>query len=84
MGILCSYFKWKKFAKTQFWNSFLEEKGGQKPTHHAATKLDSWYVGNLSNTVISRKQGMDSNWNEMPALPSHFQLEILEVFNIIG
>lgn len=60
MEILCSYFKWNKFAKTQFWNSFLEER---EKTHHTVTKLDFWYIGNLSNTVISRKQGVGSSGN---------------------
>lgn len=48
----------KQICKTQFWNSFLEERG--KKPHHAVTKLDFSYVGNLSNTVVSRKQGVGS------------------------
>ena len=63
MEILCSYFKWNKFAKTQFWNSYLEERKKKKKTHHAVTKLDFWYVGNLKNSVISWKWGMGSSGN---------------------
>lgn len=47
----------KQICKTQFWNSFLEEREKKKP-HHAVTKLDFSFVGNLSNTVVSRKQSV--------------------------
>ena len=38
-----------------------EEK--KKKTHHAVTKLDFWYVGDLKNSVISWKWGMGSSGN---------------------
>ena len=42
---------------------FIPWGEGKKKTHHAVTKLDFWYVGNLTNSVISRKRGMGSSGN---------------------
>lgn len=51
-------------------NSILELiPWGEEKTHHTVTKLDFWYIGNLSNTVISRKQGVGSSGNVSTSQP---------------